>query len=148
MKKLLLILVVTVVTLCGCQKSAETYSISFRSKSGIILATGTVRLKAPLPASGRIDASYQIKLIASASTEQEAENLNRALRDRTEGTVVWNIQPDQPKWHYTFSFTPGHPELDIVASTPQLTQNLVKGEWRYALGTGSRLGGVFELEKK
>jgi hypothetical protein len=149
MKQLALMLFIVAVVTSACQRYAETYAVTFRSKAGIVLAAGTIRSRTPLPATGKIRAIYKLKIALPEKPEKEVEWFSRLFRDRNEGEVDWLMQPDQPDdWQYAFNFMPGMADANIVANSPRLKEGRTTGVWLYAIEAGGYHGGSFELEKK
>jgi hypothetical protein len=142
-------LLLLAIALLACQESADAYAVTFLSKSGHVLASGTIKLSSPLPGAGECLAVYRLKMIAPQDTEKEGVWFYRLFHGKEDGQVRWRIRPDQPEdWRYTFDFMPGMADANIVGNAPKLRDGKTTGQWSYAIEAGAYDGGTIELERK
>ena len=140
---------VVLMGLSACQRYAEIYSVTFRSKSGAVLASGTIKLKTPLPAEGRIKGAYRLKTASQRPEGKEAEWFYRLLRDKEKGEMEWRMQPGQPEdWQYAFDFMPGMADANLVGNSPKLKDGKTIGWWLYSTFSGGGRGGTIELQRE
>jgi len=148
MKTLVLCLFLAIAA-AGCSRVSERYSVTFFSASGEILGTGSIDFGAPVPAVGKANGNYVLKLQKVAHPDKHTDWFVRLLEKKERGKVEWTIRPDQPDdWRMAYNFAPGTADANIVARSSALTDGRADGVWSYAIFAGGFEGGRFEIRKK
>jgi hypothetical protein len=130
----------------SCAKPPELYTICFRSSKNVILATGTMEIRAPLHPEVKARGKYTLKFHDVPRDKTEVEWFLRLI-GKGEEAVEWSTQSNQPEaWRNTFDFNPGHYDANITARVPGLNSGQATGIWSYAIGAGGFHGGTLELK--
>ena len=133
----------------GCAQYKEVYAVTFRSNTGLELASGTISLWDPLPTSGVTHGWYSLQLKRVPPGNKEAEIFFKLFTGKESGRVEWTVgAPRAGVSACTFDFMPGFVDATIVAhASPTVTAHW-RGKWAYALFPGGREGGGFEIGRQ
>jgi len=133
----------------GCAQYQEAYAVTFRSSSGLELASGTITLSSPLPTSGMTRGWYSLQLKRVPPANKETEAFFKLFTGKESGRVEWTVgAPRAGVSSCTFDFMPGFVDATIVAHASPTVKGHWRGRWAYALFPGGREGGSFEIGRR
>lgn len=143
------LLIAFAILTAGCERYIEVYSVRFLSKTGETLGTGTIGLKSPLPAAGKIRAKYQLQLAPVPRTEKAVDWFYLLFEGKERGEMEWEVRPDSPDQSpLVLEFMPGLSDANIVGIASKLQDGKSSGEWWYSVMAGGDTGGILEIERK
>jgi hypothetical protein len=142
-------LAVTLAMAWGCKQYEEVYAVSFRNGGGYELASGTIALSGPVPAAGLVRGRYRLEMRHVQSAGKETEVFYQLFNGKESGRVEWTVgAPKGGVSSSTFDFMPGFSDSNIIAYATPTLKGRWRGRWSYALFTGGREGGSFEVARK
>jgi hypothetical protein len=139
-------LVLLVLAATGCVRYVETYSVSFRSRNGLELASGNIMLSSPLPASGTILGYYKIQLKNALPTTKDIELFNQLFKGRETGRVEW-VLGSMGATPSKFDFMPQNSDSNIIGKAMQVAKGYWRGRWSSVLFTGVYEGGEIDIAR-
>jgi hypothetical protein len=131
----------------GCVRYVQTYSLTFRSATGVELASGEVNLSSPLPAEGEIRGWYKLQMRSPLVQTKDTQTFFQLFKGHETGHVDWTI-PAQARGPAKLDFMPTESDANVVGSVRQLARGYWGGKWSYVLFTGVYEGGSCSLSLK
>ena len=119
LQQLLILALGAVFTSCA---PSPAYSICFRSGGNVILASGTMKIKEPLPPEGKTRGTFVLKLNNVPRDKKDVDWFYRIIGNGEHSKVEWTTRSKLPSgWLYRFNFNPGRQDSNICATVPELT---------------------------
>ena len=133
----------------SCAKPPELYSICFRGSKDVILATGTMKIRAPLPPEVKARGTYTLKFHDVPRDKKEVEWFFRLIGKGEQSQVEWRTRSKlAADWRNDFNFSPGCADANIGAVVPEISNGKATGTWYYEIFAGGFKGGKLELERQ
>ena len=137
------------VVLTSCATRREIYSICFRGSKDVILATGTMKIQAPLRPEVKARGTYTLKFQDVPRDKKEVEWFFRLIGKGESSQVEWTTRSKlAADWRNDLNFSPGLADANITAVVPELSNGKASGIWFYELFAGGFKGGKLELERQ
>ena len=133
--------------LTGCVRYVETYSVTFRSRTGLQLASGDIELTEPLPASGEIRAHFSLTMRSVLAPDRDMQAFFQTFKGSRSGRLDW-VLGTPGGVPSKIDFLPMAVEFDVVATVYQRARGYWSGRWRYNNLTGSYDGGAIDISKR
>jgi hypothetical protein len=138
-------LVAVLCVAAGCARNEEIYSVSFRSVSGMELASGSISVEGPLPLVGLVRGRYKLQLNHVNPSTKEIAMFNELFNGKGSGRVEWTVGAPKSGTSSLFDFMPGFTDANIVARASPTGKGSWRGRWYYSASGGGHEGGGFSI---